>query len=98
MNFLKAKDDAVMTQFDSKTTPAVQLAPVMIGGGHRSGERHDATTRPRALEAQEVIALYADHQLIPCCPRSTSTSKRRFHQGTQAAEVINYFAENSHKT
>lgn len=85
-----------VTQVDSKTSPAVQVADVMIGAaieaantltGQRTGE----------LDAQEVMALYADHQLIHMLPSIDFEEQKRFRQGTQAAQVIDYFAKNFHK-
>lgn len=85
-----------VTQVDSRNSPAVQLADVMIGAaidaantltGHRVG----------ALDAEEVMALYADHQLIHMLPSIDFEEQKRFRQGTQAAQLIEYFAENFHK-
>jgi hypothetical protein len=86
----------LVMQVDSRNSPAVQLADVMIGAaieaantltGHRAG----------ALEAGEVMALYAEHQLIHMLPSTNFDEQKRFRQGTQAAQVIDYFAENFHK-
>lgn len=82
-----------VTQVDSRASPAVQLADVMIGAaieaantlmGHRAG----------ALDAQQIISLYADHQLIHMLPSINFEKQKRFRQGTQAAQVIDYFAKN----
>jgi hypothetical protein len=82
-----------VTQVNSKTSPAVQLADVMIGAaieaantlaGHRTG----------ALDARAVMTLYADHQLIHMLPSIDFKEQKRFRQGSQAAQVIDYFAKN----
>ncbi len=85
-----------VTQVDSKSSPAVQLADVMIGAAI---EAANALTGQRAgaLSAREVMALYADHQLIHMLPSIDFEEQKRFRQGTQAAQVIDYFAENFRK-
>ncbi|WP_369326302.1 DUF3800 domain-containing protein [Alcaligenes nematophilus] len=85
-----------VTQVDSRSSPAVQLADVMVGAAI------EATStllgqRAGALDAREVMALYADHQLIHMLPSIDFEEQKRFRQGTQASQVIDYFAENFHK-
>lgn len=84
---------AEVTQVDSKTSPAVQLADVMIGaaieaanniGGLRSG----------GLDPEAVLSLYAGHQFIHMVPSVDFDEQRRFREGTQAAELIDYFSAN----
>jgi len=43
------------------------------------------------------MALYAEHQLIHMLPSIDFDEQKRFRRGTQAAQVIDYFAENFHK-
>lgn len=85
-----------MTQVDSKSSPAVQLADVIIGA---TIEAANSLTRQRVgtLDAESVFALYADLQLIYLMPSIDFEEQRRFRRGTQASEVINYFAEHFHK-
>ena len=80
-----------VTQVDSKSSPAVQLADVMIGAAI---EVANTLTGQRAggLDALAVMALYADHQLIHMLPSINFDQQKRFRQGTQASEVIDYFA------
>jgi len=82
-----------VTQVDSKTSPAVQLADVMIGAtieavniqtGQRTGE----------LDSAAVLSLYADRQFIYLLPSIDFKEQQRFRQDTQAAELIDYFAKN----
>jgi Protein of unknown function (DUF3800) len=86
---------AAVTQVDSKTSPAVQLADVMIGAAI---EAANILTRRRSdgLDSESIMSLYADHQLIHMLPSIDFEEQRRFRKGTQAAEVIDYFAENFH--
>lgn len=83
-------------QVDSKVSPAVQLADVMIGAaieatntltGQRTGE----------LDPLAIMALYKDHQLIHMLPSLDFDQQKRFRQGTQASDVIDYFASHFHK-
>ena len=80
-----------VTQVDSKTTPAVQLADVMIGVAI------DATNnitglRTGGLNLEALISLYRDDQIIHLLPSIDFEDQRRFRQGTQAAEMIDYLA------
>jgi len=81
-----------VTQVDSKTSPAVQLADVMIGAaievtkalrGRKAG----------GLEPDALLDLYADEQIIHMFPSLDFDEQRRFRKGTQAAEVIDYFSQ-----
>jgi hypothetical protein len=80
-------------QVDSKTSPAVQLADVMIGAaleaantmtGHRLG----------GLDPDALMPLYAEDQFIHLIPSVDFEEQKRFRRGTQAAEVVDYFATN----
>jgi hypothetical protein len=84
---------AEVTQVDSKTSPAVQLADVMIGAAVEAGNNL-AGLRSGGLDPEAVLSLYADNQLIHLIPSIDFEEQRRFRQGTQAAEVIGYFSAN----
>lgn len=85
-----------VTQVDSRDSPAVQLADVMIGAAIEAANTLTGQ-RTGTLDAGEVMALYADHQLIHMLPSIDFEEQKRFRQGTQAAQVIDYFAESFHK-
>lgn len=85
-----------VVQIDSKTSPAVQLADVMIGATIEAASTL-AGQRVGALNAQAIMELYADHQLIHMLPSIDFAEQKRFRQGTQAAQMIDYFAANFHK-
>ena len=85
-----------VTQVDSRNSPAVQLADVMIGAAIEAASTLKGQ-RAGALDAREIMALYADHQLIHMLPSIDFEEQKRFRQGTQASQVIDYFAENFHK-
>ena len=84
---------AEVTQVDSRASPAVQLADVMIGAAIEAGN-NIAGLRTGGLDPEAVLSLYADNQLIHLIPSIDFEDQKRFRHGTQAAEVIDYFAEN----
>ena len=84
---------SAVTQVDSKTSPAVQLADVMIGAAIEAGNSL-AGLRSGGLDPEAVLSLYSDNQLIHMIPSIDFEEQRRFRQGTQAAEVIDYFSTN----
>jgi hypothetical protein len=84
---------ASVTQVDSKTSPAVQLADVMIGAAIEATNTLTGQ-RTGGLDPQAVMSLYADNQIIHLLPSIDFDAQKRFRQGTQAAEVIDYFARN----
>lgn len=84
---------AEVTQVDLKTSPAVQLADVMIGAAIEAANNL-AGLRSGGPDPKAVMSLYADHQFIHMIPSIDFEEQRRFRQGTQAADVIDYFAAN----
>jgi len=82
-----------VTQVDSKASPAVQLADLMIGAAIEAANNL-AGLRSGGLDPDAVLSLYAEHQFIHMIPSVDFEEQRRFRQGTQAADVINYFAAN----
>lgn len=85
-----------VTQVDSRNSPAVQLADVMIGAAIEAANTLTGL-RTGELDAEALMALYADNQLIHLLPSIDFKEQRRFRQGTQASEVIDYFASHFHK-
>ena len=49
--------------------------------------------RPPLLDPQAVMSLYADDQFIHLVPSIDFDEQKQFREGTQAAEMIDYFAE-----
>lgn len=82
-----------VVQVDSKISPAVQLADVMIGAAIEAGNNL-AGLRTGGLDPQELLALYADEQFIHMLPSIDFEKQRRFRQGTQNSELIDYLAAN----
>lgn len=84
---------AEVTQVDSKASPAVQLADVMIGAAIEAGNNL-AGLRFGGLDPEAVLSLYSDDQFIHMVPSIDFEEQRQFRQGTQAADVIDYFSAN----
>lgn len=80
-----------VTQVDSKQSPAVQLADVMIGAAIEAGNNL-AGLRAGGLDPEKLLALYTNEQFIHMLPSIDFEEQRRFRQGTQTGELIDYFA------
>lgn len=81
-----------VNQVDSKTSPAVQIADVMIGAAIEAANGLTGRRAP-LLDPQAVMSLYAEDQFIHLLPSIDFDEQKRFREGTQAAEVIDYFAK-----
>ena len=81
-----------VTQVDSKTSPAVQIADVMIGAAIEAANGL-AGLRTPLLDPHTVMSLYAEDQFIHMVPSTDFNEQKRFRDGTQAAELIDYFAK-----
>lgn len=81
-----------VTQVDSKTSPAVQIADVMIGAAIEAANGMTGL-RPPLLDPKAVMSLYAEDQFIHMVPSIDFDEQKRFREGTQAAEMIDYFAK-----
>lgn len=82
-----------VTQVDSKSSPAVQLADVMIGAAIEAGNTMTGQ-RAGGLDPKAVMSLYRDDQFIHLLPSLDFEEQKRFRGGTQASEAIDYFARN----
>ncbi|MYD93277.1 MAG: hypothetical protein F4Y02_06225 [Chloroflexi bacterium] len=80
-----------VTQVDSKTSPAVQLADVLIGAAIEA-TNNQTGLRSGGLDPDEVMSLYRDNQVIHLLPSLDFEEQRRFREGSQSAELIDYFA------
>ena len=78
---------------DSKMSAAVQLADVLIGVAIDAAN-HLAGLRTGGLDPEQVFSLYQDQQLICLAPDLDFEAQRRFREGSQSSELIDYFAEN----
>jgi hypothetical protein len=81
-----------VSQVDSKASPAVQLADVMIGAAIEVANNLRGK-QVGGLDPETVLGLYADDQIIHMLPSLDFDEQRRFRQGTQASQVIDYFSQ-----
>ena len=82
-----------VTQVNSQSSPAVQLADVTIGAAIEAVNSLTGL-RSGGLDPGALLALYRDDQFIHMTASTDFEEQRRFREGTQAAEMIDYFAEN----
>lgn len=80
-------------QVDSKISPSVQVADVMIGAAIEAANNL-AGLRTGGLDPEQLIALYADDQFIHMIPSVDFEEQRRFRHGSQGGALIDYLATN----
>lgn len=81
-----------VTQVDSMDNPAVQLADVLVGAAIEAAR--GLGTPEGTAGASEVFKQYGHDQFIYFLPELDFAQNKRFRQGTQANEFIDYFAQN----
>lgn len=86
-----------VTQVDSKESPAVQIADVLIGAAVEAANSFAGLCEP-AINPEILMSLYADDQFIHMVPSLDFEEQKEFRRGTQAGEVIDYFSKHFHKT
>jgi len=85
-----------VTQVDSKHCPSVQVADVLVGGALEAASTLTGL-RKMEIDPQEVLSLYRDDQFIHLIPSLDFEEQKKFREGSQAAEVIDYFSKHFHK-
>lgn len=80
-----------VTQVDSKQSPAVQLADVMIGAAIEAANTLTGA-RTNGLDPEKLMPLYRDDQFIHMLPNIDFEEQRRFRSGSQSSEAIDYLA------
>ena len=81
---------ASVSQIDSRDSPGVQLADVLVGGIIDSSK---AITGKKVNDYnRRIVNLYKDNQLIHLLPNIDFTEQKKFRKGTQGSEVIDYFS------
>lgn len=81
-----------VTQIDSKTSAAVQIADVMIGAALEAVNGLIGQRMP-LLDPLAVLSLYAEEQLIHLVPSINFEEQKQFRNGTQAGQLIDYLAK-----
>lgn len=78
-------------QVDSKASPAVQLADVMIGAAIDAANVM-AGARREGLDPDKLMSQYREEQFIHLLPSLDFADQREFRRGTQSNEAIDYLA------
>lgn len=82
-----------VTQVDSVASPAVQIADLMIGATIEAAKVVTGL-REAGVDGGAVLEAYGSDQFIHLVPSIDFQAQREFRAGTQAGEVIDYFAKN----
>jgi hypothetical protein len=88
---------SAVTQVDSKESPAVQLADILIGAAVEASNSLAGLREP-VTNPEKLLSLYADDQFIHLLPSLDFEGQKEFRRDTQAGEVIDYFAKHFHQT
>lgn len=82
-----------VVQVNSKSSPAVQLADVMIGAVIEAGNSLIGE-RTGGLDPEALLSLFGEEQLIHLLPDLDFEAQKEFRKGSHGAELIDYFAAN----
>jgi len=79
-------------QVDSKFSPGVQLADILVGG---IVDSFKAITGLKVNKYnQEIINIYRDEQIIHLLPSLDFEAEKKFRKDTQGGALIDYFSKN----
>lgn len=81
-----------VTQVNSKSSPAVQIADVLIGATIEAIKAVRGHQKMR-IDASKVLQFYTDGQLIHLFPSIDFEAQKKFRSGTEAAQLIDYFGK-----
>lgn len=84
-----------VTQVDSVASPAVQISDVIIGATIEAAKVVTGR-REAGIDGNAVLEAYGPDQFIHLIPSIDFEAQRKFRAGTQADEVIDYFAKKFH--
>lgn len=82
-----------IVQVNSKKSPAVQLADVVIGAAIEAGNILIGQ-RNIGLDPEALLSLFAEDQFIHMIPDTDFAAQKQFRRDSQGAEMIDYFAAN----
>ncbi len=82
-------------QVDSVSSPAVQIPDVMIGATIEAAKMVTGL-REAGIDGNAVLEAYGPDQFIHLIPSTDFEAQRKFRAGTQADQVIDYFARHFH--
>ena len=81
-----------VAQVDSKKSPAVQIADVLIGAAIEAANNISGQGSS-GLNPDTLLKLYKDDQFISLFPSVDFEGQRRFRRGNQTSKMIDYVAE-----
>jgi hypothetical protein len=81
-----------VSQVDSKDSPSVQIADILIGAAIEAANSLAGLSSSHG-DAEELLGLYSDEQFIHMVPSLNFEEDKEFRRGTQAGELIEYFAK-----
>lgn len=84
---------ASVEQVNSKNSPAVQLADIMIGSAIESIKTLTGLCTQKQ-DPNTLLALYSEHQLIHLLPSVDFDEQYFFHQPSESGNLIEYFSRN----
>lgn len=79
-----------VTQVDSKDSPAVQIADIIIGATIAACGKITGLIPNSLIPSDELLSLYKDEQFIWLFPSGNPQEDREFFAGSQGAETIDY--------
>lgn len=82
-----------VTQVDSKASPAVQLADIIIGAAVEAGNQMTGH-RAGGLDPNALLPLFAENQFIHLLPDIDFEASKQFRSGTESSSLIDYMAAN----
>jgi len=82
-----------VTMVNSNNSPAIQLADVLIGAAVEAANMMTGL-RTEGLDPDALLPLFKDDQIIHMVPDLDFEAQKEFRSGTQASEMIDYFAAN----
>jgi len=83
---------SAVDQVDSKDSPAIQIADVMIGSAIGAGNTL-AGLRTGDIDPEKLLRQYADDQFIHMIPSLDFAEQKKFREGSQSGEAIDYYAK-----
>ena len=81
-----------VVQVDSKTSPAVQVADVMIGAALEAANNLTGL-RTGGLSPDDVMSLYSEDQFIHMLPSVDFEENKRVRKGSQSSKMVDYFSK-----
>lgn len=86
-----------VTQVNSKSSPAVQIADILIGAAIDSTKSLAGLPNRWGENPLDIFRFYNDDQLIHLMPSLDFEEQKRFRSGNKSNEMIDYFSNNFYR-